>query len=65
MLYGENEWENNTLKEKTCLKGTQRLDGKMHKLVHAHVFMCFVFMCVTAYLFIEAPWERSAITVLR
>lgn len=38
--HGENEWENNTLKEKMCLKGTQRLDEKMHKLVHERVFVC-------------------------
>ncbi len=45
LFHGENEWENNRLKRKTCLRESQRKDGKMCKLVGACVCLC-VCTCV-------------------
>ncbi len=48
-----------------CLKESQ---GKDLESACMHECLCVcvrVYTCVTAYLFIEASWETSAITVLR
>lgn len=56
VFHGENERENNRLKQKA--------GDKMGNCALPYPHVC-VYMCMTVYLFIEAPWEQSAITMLR
>lgn len=57
VCHGGSEWENNTLKEKMCLKRTQRLDGKMQKLVHECVCLC-VHVCDSLFIYRSPLGEK-------